>query len=552
MKNIKAISIQFRTLEPILATSFQGDPNSDVSYSYIPGSMIRGAIIGRYLRHHHLSELDLNDAKVKGLFFDATQTLYLNAYLLSQEGKRTLPVPRSWFKDKDAKLPESDETGSMVIYDRAVEYDLPDDDENDDDSKITPKGIEQNFCTVKGQSVVLYSEKRRINIHNFRNRKKGKGTKEEGEIFRYEAIDSEQKFKAIILCQNTDLLGTLQTLLPESSNIWFGGSQSAGYGKTKIEKVEPLADNWCEVEIPANQRVNNDRLIITLLSDTILRDDCGQTVADANLIQSAIQQTIGKILPSPESVIIYASSTLIGGFNRKWGLPLPQVPALLAGSVIVFEGITLNADQIEQLEYYGIGERRNEGFGRVVVNWQEQDNLEAKSPERKNKTQGKLEQSSHLLAKLIVERILRQRLDSQLLKKLGETDTSIDKDNLDNISNSQLSRLWLAAREGLKRENGSDFSLEPVREFLKRDNLTKTAYEQFKKTRMKNGDVLLDKIVAWLDSRDSWIINKQNLEITITDDLKEGVNSELGKKLVTEYTLRLIMAVAKRATKEKD
>lgn len=553
MKNIKAISIQFRTLEPILATSFQGDPNSDVSYSYIPGSMIRGAIISRYLRHHHLSELDLNDAKVKGLFFDATQTLYLNGYLLSQEDKRTLPVPRSWFKDKDAKLPESNEDRSMVIYDRAVEYNLPDDDENDDDSKITPKAIEQNFCTLKSKSVVLYSEKRRINIHNFRNRKKGKGTKSEGEIFRYEAIDSEQNFKAIILCYNTDLLGTLQTLLPESSNIWFGGSQSAGYGKTKIEKVEPLADNWCEVEIPANQRVNNDRLIITLLSDTILRDDCGQTVADANLIQSAIQQTIGKILPSPESVIIYASSTLIGGFNRKWGLPLPQVPALLAGSVIVFEGITLNTDQIEQLEYYGIGERRNEGFGRFVVNWQEEENLQARSPNKKTQEQPILEESSYPLAKLMAERILRQRLDSQLIKKLGETDTSIDKDNLDNISNSQLSRLWLAAREGLKRENGSDASLEPVREFLKQDNLTQKAYEQFKKTRMNTDrDFLLDKVLAWLDSPDSWIINKQNLEITITDDLKEGVNSELGKKLVIEYTLRLVMAVAKRATKEKD
>lgn len=558
MKNVKGISIELHTLETILATSFQGDPNSDVSYSYIPGSMIRGAIISRYLRHHHLSELDLNDAKVKGLFFDAAQTLYLNAYLLSQEGKRTFPVPRSWFKDKDDKLPESDETGSMKIYDRAVEYDLPDDDENDDNSKITPKGIEQNFCTVKGQSVVLYSEKRRINIHHSRNRKKGKGTKDEGQIFRYEAIDSEQKFKAIILCQNTDLLGTLQELLPESSNIWFGGSQSAGYGKTKIEKVEPLADNWCEVEIPANQRVNNDRLIVTLLSDTILRDDCGQTVADANLIQSVIQQTIGEILPSPESVIIYASSTLIGGFNRKWGLPLPQVPALLAGSVIVFEGISLNTDQIQQLEYDGIGERRNEGFGRVVVNWQEKETLQAtKPPNKKNQAQPILEETSHSLAKLIAERILRQRLDSQLLKKLGEDDTFIDKDNLDNISNSQLSRLWLAAREGLKCKNGSDASLEPVREFLKQDNLTKKAYEQFKTTRMKkNGDFLLDKILAWLDLNNphSWMtINaREKLEITITDDIREGLNSELGKKLVTEYTLRLIMAVAKRATKEKD
>jgi CRISPR-associated protein Csx10 len=34
---MKAITLTLHTQQPILATSFQGDPNSDVSYSYIPG-----------------------------------------------------------------------------------------------------------------------------------------------------------------------------------------------------------------------------------------------------------------------------------------------------------------------------------------------------------------------------------------------------------------------------------------------------------------------------------------------------------------------------------
>ena len=46
---MKAITFSLTTQQPLLATSFQGDPNSDVSYSYIPGSMIRGAVIGRYM-----------------------------------------------------------------------------------------------------------------------------------------------------------------------------------------------------------------------------------------------------------------------------------------------------------------------------------------------------------------------------------------------------------------------------------------------------------------------------------------------------------------------
>ena len=49
---------------------------------------------------------------------------------------------------------------------------------------------------------------------------------------------------------------------------------------------------------------------------------------------------------------------------------MPQVPALAAGSVFVFnyEG-ELNIDRIRALENRGLGERRVDGFGRIAVNW---------------------------------------------------------------------------------------------------------------------------------------------------------------------------------------
>jgi CRISPR-associated protein Csx10 len=536
---MKGITFSLHTIEPILATSFQGDPNSDVSYSYIPGSMIRGAVISRYLRQHKLSELDLNDVTVRGLFFDETKTLYLNAYLLSKDGKRTLPVPLSWFKDKDAKLPESDEHGSMAIYDHAIEYELPEDED------ITPKRVEQNFCTVCDQSVVLYSEKRRINIHNFRNRKKGKGIKEQGEIFRYDALDVGQTFQAVILCQDKDLLDKIQQLIPDDTKIWLGGSQSAGYGKTEISNVnDDLADNWCEIETPSSQRVNNQKLTISLLSDAILRDEWGQAVADANLIKPAVEETLNKALQTPKSVIIYSSSNLIGGFNRKWGLPLPQLPALSAGTVIVFEGVGLNSDEIQHLEFYGIGERRNEGFGRVAINWLNEEELQATKPGKNNIVQPSLEESSRPIATLMATRILRQRLEKKLIKKLGDSDTYIN--NLDDISNSQLSRLWLAAREGLI---AGTFS--PVENLLNPDNLTKNAREQFQNTKMKNGESLHDKVISWIDNPLAWIINTQELEVIITPDIKEGLTDNSENPLLIEYTLRLIMAVAKRGIKEE-
>lgn len=531
---MKVIAFSLHTQQPILATSFQGDPNSDVSYSYIPGSMIRGALIGCYMKQHHLSALDLNSSEVRRLFFDASSTRYLNAYVLSREGKRTLPVPLSWFKDKDKQLPEPGSLNYMPIYDRAIVDELPD--------EVTPKRVEQKFCTVDGESVVLYSEKRRINIHNLRDRKKGKGTEEEGEIFRYEALDAGQTFQAVILYQEQD--DTIIQQLLGKPDLWLGGSQSAGYGHIKIlDKNFYDSQTWHEIGISPEERVQ-ENLIVTLLSDTLLRDDdSGQPIADAKLVGQAIQETLKRTLPSP--TLVYASSTLIGGFNRKWGLPLPQVPALSAGSVFLFENTALTSHQIRQLEAQGIGERRVEGFGQIAVNWLGEENFsdeeyfQAKSPNEIDTFSQPIlnSEASRSLATQMAERLLEQKLEQEVQKKVGYLNLQ------DGISNSQLSRLWLVARQALPT---GDCNL--VLSLL--NNLSSNASKQFEHTKLGNKS-FKQQLDEWLQSPSSWISNSQELKVNIAD-VERKWNDELAQreKLIEKYTLRLIMAVAKKATKE--
>jgi CRISPR-associated protein Csx10 len=525
---MKAIAFSLHTQQPILATSFQGDPNSDVSYSYIPGSMIRGALIGRYMKQHHLSELDLNSSEVRRLFFDPSSTRYLNAYLLSREGKRTLPVPLSWFKDKDKQLPEPGVLKPMPIYDRAIADELPD--------EVTPKRVDQKFCTVDGESVVLYSEKRRINIHNLRDRKKGKGTEEEGEIFRYEALDAGQTFQAVILYQEQDE-AIIQQLL-DKPDLWLGGSQSAGYGHLKItEKKFYAPHTWQEIGISPEERLQ-ENLTVTLLSDTLLRDDdSGQPTANAKLVRQAIQEILKKTLPSLS--LVYANSTLIGGFNRKWGLPLPQVPALSAGSVFVFENTALTPQEIRQLEAHGIGERRFEGFGQITVNWIQEEELAAKKPDELiDSSQPSLKsEASRSLATQMAERLLEQKLEQEVQKKVGYLNLP------DGISNSQLSRLWLVARQALPT---GDCNL--VLSLL--NNLPSNASNQFEHTKLGNKS-FKQQLYEWLQTPSSWISNSQELEVKIAD-VGRQCNDELAQreKLLEKYTLRLIMAVAKKATKE--
>ncbi|RUS98581.1 CRISPR-associated RAMP protein Csx10 [Dulcicalothrix desertica PCC 7102] len=545
---MKAITFSLHTQQPLLATSFQGDPNSDVSYSYIPGSMLRGAIIGRYMKQNRLAELDLASEEVKRLFFDANSTCYLNAYLQSFDGKRTLPIPRSWFKEKDAEL--TDEL-HVDVYDFSVNKETP---------LESPKFFGEGFWSKERGTVKFYKEKRRINIHNWRDRKKGRSTQTkleeetkqlqgEGEIFRYEAIDSGQTLQAVILCSSDADAKLLTNLLNLSPDIWLGGSQSAGYGYTKITKIN-YHSNWKEVNIYADTSTERDFFTITLLSDLILRDEYGQyaiiSPSTTNQVPAPLIKEIKTILGlniEMNPYISFTSSVVIGGFNRKWGLPLPQVPALAAGSVFVFDEFSITPEQIQQLETQGIGERRVEGFGRIAVNWLSQPEVKVRKAKKDvalNSPQLKTDEARSLAAQM-AERLLVQKIEQALQKFIARTEIKGD------ISNSQLSRLQIFARKALS--NGDcDLVLSLI------NNIPANAKRQFEKAEVNNTslnfilDEWLKKPTDW-----TWVSNKDKLKAQVAD-AERSFNDEFAieSKLAEKYTLRLIMALAKKATKEKN
>lgn len=201
---------------------------------------------------------------------------------------------------------------------------------------------------VDNEDVVLYPEKRRINIHNKRDRKRGRGIEGSGAVFRYDALDAGQTFQGVILCDNADDVTTIKPLL-QPKDIWLGGSQSAGYGHTQIIPIEDAenSDTWYEIGSDPEYREDRELLRLTLLSDLILRDRWGQYVAmpsmqlitdegerEVDPLTQLLEQSL-EVKLEPQSSFI--SSLVVGGFNRKWGLPLPQVPALAAGSVFVFK-----------------------------------------------------------------------------------------------------------------------------------------------------------------------------------------------------------------------
>jgi CRISPR-associated protein Csx10 len=572
---MKVINFLLHTKQPILATSLQGNPNSDVSFDYILGGMIRGALISRYINspQNNIQKTDdILDSEsfpeIKRLFFDASKTRYLNAYPVSNNKQRALPVPLSLYKNKGDEFSE-EESEYKSVYDFSK---IPVDDKDEylpDD--LSPKLLNDNFCTVDDEEIIIHRVKRRINIHNQRDRKRGKGTDSNGAVFSYDAIDAEQTFQSVILCDSEEDKAIIESLL-QPQDIWLGGSQSAGYGHTIIELI-PSSDNWSEVSIDLVSRLQNkESLTITLLSDTILRDSCGQYAALPEVFSQNISRYLKLDLDNKlkfQDNGIYSSSIIVGGFNRTWGLPLPQTPALAAGSVFVFKKSDVDLHQLQELEKQGIGERRTEGFGRIVINWLDEDITEYKvtlnKPEAKNNNESEsLSPDSIKIVEDITIRIVRKRLDILLTKKVASTE--IIKGI---ISNSQLSRLMIITRKSLAQLEQEINQVESSRKTIKEiaepittllKNLPSNARSQFERTYLNTDKRLDEQINEWLKSPNYWI-NKSWLSEEQTKNLVENnkphikianVPKSIDDYLSLEYTLHLIIAITKKALKEKN
>ncbi|MCL4253371.1 MAG: hypothetical protein KJ043_06295 [Anaerolineae bacterium] len=350
---MKTIYYRITLHEPTILTQIDGDPNSAVSYDFIPGSVLRGMVIGMYMRKN--GDLKLADATVNRLFF-SNNTRFLNAYPIIND-QRALPVPNTW---KQLKYPENDQE-KYEIRDEAFEH-------KDDHKK---RGGLNGFAFQNG-SVHIHAPQRVLNVHTQRTRRNDKP-----EVYRYDALAPGQTFEAIIYCQDEDV--DLLTPLLDNKHTHIGGARSAGYGKVRIQVIE-MRDGW----IPEATPQPDSFMVITLLSDMILRDENGHYSPTLSAFGYTLRDVDMQFTFNINHVI---QTTLIGGFNRKWGLPLPQTPALKRGSVIVLNNVEGNINDLNQLIINGIGERRNEGFGQIAVNWQQNDILTLhKSDEKKPET----------------------------------------------------------------------------------------------------------------------------------------------------------------------
>jgi CRISPR-associated protein Csx10 len=501
---MKALTFELYLLEPLLATRLGGgDPNSAVGFEYIPGSMVRGMVIARYRQKR---TVDAADATFRRIFLDG-HVRFLNAYP-QVLGERALPTPLSWRVEKDNDKP---------IYDFAMEA---------ANSDRQWKNVKQPFCYLwqddEGRcKTELCSPNRQISIHTARGNRQ-RTTEGESTVFRYEAISPEQTFCGVILAEEENDLTELKKWMPEGSFFSLGGSHLAGYGQVRLKNVM-IQDDWQEYK-PIENEI--DRIIVTLLSDVSIRDP--RTGAYVTTLEPVLGQ-----LPKEEAFI---NTHVVGGFNRKWNLPLPQTLAIQAGSVFVYPANQGLLERLHSLVNVGIGERLAEGFGRIAVNWHAAAEI---FPVDKSQPIPPMsfvlkDGACIELAQKMVLRMLREQLDQKLVVAVN----GLKMQHPPNIpSNAQLSRMRIVARQAFS-EKKPQILIQHLGE------MKKAAKDQFQRAWIGN-----QRLDEWLHSRAG---NVQSIWQYIKMDQKPnigGIEPDL-EALALEYTIRLIDGLLRKTLKE--
>ncbi len=529
--------------QPVLIAGPSGDPNSVTSLDYLPGSLMRGVLIGRYLRERgfdpHNNDLAANP-EARRLFFDGGVRC-LNAYLLSRGGQRGLPTPQAllYLKKADTEQPYTAYNAAYEEWNEEKRREI------EQEAEDQLKRLSSPYCTVSDKEIMrLTLAPGRVTVHVQRDRALGRATDlpGRGAIFQYEALAEDQWFASALLIEQPDDLALMQQLL-QNKEAWLGRSRSANYGRVRIEVDKPVS-HWREIGDAELELVVADHpLAITLLSDVLLRDIFGvpvSSLAEQPLVEDRIDDRIlSAYLGFTVQIDLarsFSAATLAAGFNQTWRLPLPQQPAIKAGShFIVYPREAMSVEQLRRLEQRGIGERRAEGYGRIAFQWLDQAKYVVNKQDKPYSEKLKLAPLSatgRAAAQRMALHLLEQRIDLEIARYVRDQVIDAKMTNLPH--NSQLGRLRALAREAGQRDDLGVISVG-IQQF-KGDALRQ----------LERAQLHTRSLYQWLQdaTRPNAVWGERGLNLHPERwPSVAGVQTEPTSDLTTRTTLRLIEAV---------
>lgn len=350
-----SIIYRITTLSPLMFAANTGDPNMVGTKQYIPGTAIMGLFASGYINKKSLAKGAHKDAKFYKWFLRGG-LIFTNALILCREDinkeRKNFFIPLSIQEDKDKKNSIYD----LLLY--------------EDDSDIQTKAI-MGFGRIAGEYLYTQSVKTSLNFHHERD--PNTGTSREGRIFNYESIDPGQSFEGSILGDEDDLKEFLSIFPEEEQTIYLGRSRNSQYGKATLEIISREPKEYTGEIDDINSTLDESELTMTMLSDTMIYNEYGYSTTDTWTLERLLSNYLGKEVRIKKAFI---KAEDVETFRSIWRLRTPSENCFAAGSCFVLTGInSSDRDKLLELQRHGIGERRGEGFGRVVFGWHENEKL---------------------------------------------------------------------------------------------------------------------------------------------------------------------------------
>ena len=372
-KNSVTLDIRLKTLQPVVITrtTLGNEVRSDTE---IPGAMLLSYYINNVLAP--LGKERITRAVMNG-------EITVSSFLPEFDGKASMPVPLCLGELKEEKIP----------LNRLVT--LP------QDSKKQIKDLRTGYVTVSGENMIYHSgaSQRIVRTHNTVDDASQRPTEDVGGLFTYEAVRAGETFRGTLhikanlwneIKQYNEILSSLTYDQPA-----LGRSRKDEYGDVELECAAASADDDLDListELIGGRNINakGKYCVIYLLSDLLLRNKYQGYTVRLDDVRDALSQKLGVKLddiPADEweedKTGDYSISPLGGtrghcvravrreSWQRSWTLPRPSLVALKAGSVFMFKvSDPENWDNNKALTLMqdGLGERRTEGYGRIIIN----------------------------------------------------------------------------------------------------------------------------------------------------------------------------------------
>ena len=402
----KRISFALMNVEPLMLSGMK----EDVSTDYISAQSLIGLLAGRYLAK---SGNSAEEPEFQDLFING-KTKYTNLYPC-KDGAIHYPAP-----DYLEKLKKN---GRVVFH---LEDTLPDREniapDFDYGNGNLPKKLKGKYVARDGCEVSLLEVTKEISYHHRQD--------ENRILYSSTAVSPGQFFAGSVETSDDKCLQLLKELLLDG-DFYFGKSRTAQYGLCRLADASNMKEASSDDLIPAGNKI-----LVTFLSDAVFLSEAGEYTVYSDEVEERVKEELG--LSDPVSASY--QTTMITGFYGKWNLRKAPVPAIRAGSFMLFE----NKEDYKPAKYL-VGEKTVEGLGRIRI--ENADALRYDGVALKNTTQVQPTEEKKVVCDSAIDVVFPILAKRWIEEKINEY---IEKDSFRLFSsNASVGRMKLMLMESI-------------------------------------------------------------------------------------------------------